>query len=490
MEGTLQRKKRRRHLEQPPADGRDEMNLAEFPIAALSDRLPADVKTLVFEDTIEDPRTREPVVRRLAISGSDRYGLPTALDDEIIVGLIQLTRRSGFESPTVYFSRYELIQTLGWSEEGKSYDRIETAINRWCGVTLYWDNAWWDKEEEAWVNVKFGIIDNALILDKVRYERKRKLGQVPLALSSFKWNEVIFRSFQAGNLKHLDMDLFRGLRSSVAKRLYRFLDKRFFHSDTWEFDLHRFAFEKIGLSRSYAKNAAKIREKLAPGIEELEASGYLEPLPPAERYVQLGRGVWKVVFVKRAAPKAVVEASVEPPLLAALRERGVGEKVARDLVQKFPPERISEKLELHDWLLARKDERIAKNPAGFLATAIRDDYPLPKGFETLAQRQSKARAKAERERAEFEERQAERLRLDKERAQRRACDEYLGTLGDNEKAQLEAEAIAQGAPDLVASYQRSQQLGGKFASYNLRELVYDYVVRTRLASGGAATGRD
>ena len=37
--------------------GRDEMNLAEFPLATLADRVPQGCKTLVFEDRIWD---REP----------------------------------------------------------------------------------------------------------------------------------------------------------------------------------------------------------------------------------------------------------------------------------------------------------------------------------------------------------------------------------------------------------------------------------------------
>ena len=34
--------------------GRDEMNLAEFPLATLADRAPRGCKTLVFEDRIWD----------------------------------------------------------------------------------------------------------------------------------------------------------------------------------------------------------------------------------------------------------------------------------------------------------------------------------------------------------------------------------------------------------------------------------------------------
>src|SRR4051794_10522543 len=51
----------------PSTDGRDEMNLAEYPIALLADRAPKDVKTLVYKDKDQT----------LTITGSDLLGLPT-----------------------------------------------------------------------------------------------------------------------------------------------------------------------------------------------------------------------------------------------------------------------------------------------------------------------------------------------------------------------------------------------------------------------------
>src|SRR5579883_2402128 len=89
------------------AGWKDELNLAEFPIAALTDRVPDGQTTLVFEDKLER-RDNAPIVRRLTIMGTHKHGLPTSLDDEVLVGLIQLTkRRSNFTDPRVQFSRYE-----------------------------------------------------------------------------------------------------------------------------------------------------------------------------------------------------------------------------------------------------------------------------------------------------------------------------------------------------------------------------------------------
>ena len=78
-------------------DGRDELNLAEFPLSAIADRLDPSQKTLAFEDRIWDANRGEMVTRQLTITASDQYGLPTALDDEVILGLVQLSKLRDFE---------------------------------------------------------------------------------------------------------------------------------------------------------------------------------------------------------------------------------------------------------------------------------------------------------------------------------------------------------------------------------------------------------
>src|SRR4051812_43990386 len=106
--------------------GRDEMNLAEFPITLLTDRAPQAQKTLVFEG-------RE---GKLTVIGSEAYGLPTALDADVIVGLIQLTKQANdFTSRTVPFSRYGLLRVLGWSNRGENYRRALQCLVCWRAGT-------------------------------------------------------------------------------------------------------------------------------------------------------------------------------------------------------------------------------------------------------------------------------------------------------------------------------------------------------------------
>jgi hypothetical protein len=423
------------------------MNFAEFPIALLSDRAPDGQNTLVYQDTVRDRGTGQPVVRRLTIRGADGLGLPTALDADVLLGLIQLTKqRNDFTSRRVHFSRYEVIKFLDWPDKGSSYKRVKESFDRWMGVYLSYEKAWWDNRRKSWVDEKFHIIDNVTL-----YEREalpRRVEQPALPFSSFVWNEVVFRSFQDGYIKRLDIDFFLGLSSATAKQMYRFLDKHFHHNHRLEYDLADFAFEHVGLSRKY--HTGKIKEKLAPAISELEAKQFLEPLPPSERYRQVRRGEWRIVLVRHSSQRTreLPAAQVEPPRISplekALTDRGITPAVAAELVAAYPAERITAQLEVFDSLVSMKDRRVSKNPAGFLVKSIQNDFHKPRDIETPSEKQRKAEAKEEaKRRAAEQQARAEAEEQARREAERAPILAYWNALTAAEQKALEAEAISQ-----------------------------------------------
>ena len=407
-------------IEEAPASSdagwKDELNLAEFPIAALTDRVPDGQTTLVFEDRLE-LRDSPPIIRRLTIMGTHKHGLPTSLDDEVLVGLIQLTkRRSNFTDARVPFSRYELIELLGWPQSGQSYRRIEEALHRWVGVVLMYENAWWDNTAKSWVDEQFHVLDNVTLYDRERWRKSSaragksgkgssKTDKPPLPLSSFKWNDVMFQSFQSGNLKQLDLELYLKLRLPTTKRMYRFLDKRFYRRMRLDFDLRTLACEHIGLSRSYAPT--ELKRRLKPALEELEQLGFLEVLEPEERYSYVKRGTWRIILIRGrhggGGPVVDEEEAEGPPsdLVDGLRSRGVTAKAAAELVAEHPASRIQTKIEVFDWLIRNGDKRVGKNPAGYLVASIRSDYQEPNDFRaSSAKDAAKKAARSDREESE------------------------------------------------------------------------------------------
>jgi len=456
----------------PCPEGRDEMNLAEFPLCALAHRLRPDQKTLQFEDRVWDERRRETVVRQLTITGADAYGLPTALDDEVLLGLIQLSRLQQFADRTVPFTRYRLIQLLGWRQESKSYERIEASLNRWTGVTLSYRNSWWNKARQCWVDEKFHVLDNVRL-----HHREPNVAAEPgeAVASVFVWNEVLFRSFQAGNLKSLDFDFFRELRSAIARRLYRFLDKRFFHRHRWEFDLRELACEHAGLSRGY--DTANLRRKLQPGIAELEQRGYLRACPPEDRFRKICCGEWRVVFQKADGKASPEPAPAEPPdrgCVAALVQRGVAPATARELGRSFPEPHLRTQLEVFDWLVAKHDPKVSRNPPGFLVGSIRDDYAPPKAFlAEVAQRQKHAEATARREQERGQGRARAAARAAQLQARAEAIRRFWETLTGAERTVAEREAL-----DLATGLQRRMlERGGSLGAATLRSLREGYALR-------------
>jgi plasmid replication initiation protein len=280
-------------------EGRDEFNLVEFPLTLLTDRAPRAQKTLEWEDEITDKATGLPVKRRVIVTGSDAYGLPTAIDNDVLFALIQLTKRANdFTSRDVRFSRYELLRLLNWGLEGKNYRRLDASFNRWLGTSIYF-SAWRDKETETWESHKFHVLDNVSLISPDNRRILRAKGQPELATSSFTWNKVVFRNLQAGFVCPVDLETYFRLRSAISKRMLRYLGKHFRlrQQRALTFDLRTFAFEKIGLSRSY-RDTGQIKKELQPALEELEGIGFLEPRSRPERYTRAAHGAWTIALVR------------------------------------------------------------------------------------------------------------------------------------------------------------------------------------------------
>jgi len=433
--------------------GRDELNLAEFPLAAICDRFLDGTKTVVFEDTVFDEETRRHLPRKLTVSGSDRFGLPTAKDDDVLLACVQLSSIGDFHSKEVHFSRYELLKLLRWPDETRYYRRLAVSLRRWKGLTVYSDRAFFDKSRRSWVNKDFGIFDNLYI-----YEKEEREGAAAPASSWFVWNEVMFDSFQSGYLKKLDWDLYCRLENPVAKRLYRFLDKRFYRSNEVRLDLHKLAFNKIRLSPNY--NTGQIKRALERGISELEQHWELRRMPRDKRF-QKGaeRGKWEAVFVRKR-PRKAKQNEVEQTEASAIElelelvRREIGPATARDLVAKHAESRIKTMIELHDFHNARGQER----GPGFLVSGIKskDPYVLPRGFK------AEQRARAEREKPK-RRRRTTPLQTDTAEQQKKSDSEFAAfwkSLGPDKQSEFEDAAVAAASRTLLDGYLRTKAVGG------------------------------
>jgi hypothetical protein len=457
---------------------RDELNFAEFPLASVSTSLPKGQKTLEFTDEIFDKARNERVTRKLTITASDKYGLPTAMDDEVILGLIQLTGKAEFSERKVHFTRYELLKLLDWTDDTRNYNRLEQSLNRWLGVTLYYDKSWWSKEEQSWVNEGFHILDHVQILDKERQRRGAKKGE-NTGKSSFVWNEVVFNSFQSGYLKQIDFEFYKGLESAVSKRMYRFLDKRFYHRQRLEFDLRTFACEHIGLSKNY--HNGELKRVLTPAIAELETQGFLKKLGLEERFVRRAKGEWTAVFV-REGKQATRSIETDPELVKALTERGVSRGSARTLVGGTEEGKIREKIALFDWLSAKKDARVQRSPAGFLYRSITEDFALPDDYRAAT---APKPTKKVQKLVPLQSQTPDSQSVSRLQAEREAIDRFWNSLGAAEQQRIEQELVRKAPPFIREQYLEGRQERGLLFQAVRQAMIDEYVRQVPREQGEA-----
>jgi len=371
--------------------GRDELNLAEFPLAALTERLPKGTKTLEFNDEITDKSSGKLIKREVTITGSDKYGLPKANDDEIITALIQLTRRQGFRSPTVEFSRYEIIDILGWKHTTYSYKRIEESLNRWLGVTLLYKNAWWLPKQKAWSPKEGFHIINNLKISKGTNRKDRE---------AFVWNDTVFSSFKDQNLKVLDLEVYNQLKNHLAKRLYRLIDKRFKWHPKVEFELSELLCKKFGMWKG--QPVAALKRHLTPAIDDLVSVGFIEELPKAERFKKQSKGKWGVIFTKQKDQSSddIIEVDNEfSEIHLKLRKHGISERMVVRLTSKYSPEHIIRKIDILEYLQENDKSKIKYVP-GYLLRSIEENYSPPSGWKPEEERAADSKEKDQKQSAQ------------------------------------------------------------------------------------------
>jgi hypothetical protein len=249
----------------------------------------------------------------------------------------------------------------------------------------------------------------------------------------------LYKSIQTGYIKNLDIQLYFGLESAIAKRLYRYLDKKRYGKRKFEISIFTLAEAHLGLAK--CKYASQIKEKLDPVHDDLIKAGFLksaEYAPTADglsekviyvfgKRAELTDGERKRLKIKEAKGKKAGEETPEEKVVKLLVDAGITELAARQMVRNYPLQKIETQIKALPF-------RKANNPAGMLVASINEDWALPNEYVKKvkkAKQDNVAKQKQEQEEAEKAER-------------RKKIEGYISSLSpcDMEKLTDEARELA------------------------------------------------
>jgi plasmid replication initiation protein len=360
--------------------GKDEMNLAEFPFALLAKRAGEGRKTI---EVIQEGRDADgrPVRQEWLVTGSDRFGLPLAADDEVYVALMKLLRDNQFAERTVRFTVAQLLRVMHSTTSKRDYERVAASLDRLSGVLIRSKNAFWDHAHRRYVTEAFHLLDSYRLAH----------GGSGRELSEVTFSEFLFGSIQAGYVKNLDVEFYFSLSTPLTRRYYRLLDKHRYRGHVYEVELRRLA-HKLPLHDEYE---SQLKRRLDPVHREFIERGFLaaadyRPGVGGETIVQLrfthsqrngipnGRESKSPAAVAGAIADTTPARPPEGPDesdRAVLRERlqaaGVSRTIAAQIVRRHSDEAITQQLA---YLPFVED---LKNPGGYLRLAIEHGYGPP-----------------------------------------------------------------------------------------------------------------
>ena len=284
------------------------------------------------------------------------------------------------------------------------------------------------------------------------------------------------------------------LKLPTAKRLYGFLDKRFYHSKRLSFDLRTLACEHVGMSRDY--KSSELKRKLSPAIAELVSIGFLQEVDDSQRYSKVGHGVYQVHFHRKSRETIGTlplsgnkgERSENRQLVKALTDHGLTASTARQFVEdpNIDNDHIRLQIEVLEWKIEDAHEDPPAKPGGYLRRAIVENYDPPKNFKPKADREaetkrileaSKRRQEENRRRTQAEQQQAAAAEHKKSEEWSR-IENYLAGLSEEEREICIDDAFANASGHFMMKYARkyrAKPTGGGIGEGAYREFVSTHV---------------
>jgi plasmid replication initiation protein len=420
--------------------GKDEMNLAEYPLSILTHRVPRDRKTYSFTQRITDHEGTL-VKQTWSVLGSDKYGLPTPYDDDVLIALLYCYKEQKPQGKQIHFSLYKLCQVMRKALSKREYDRMRDSLNRLTSTTIVATNCFYDNLAKSWVSEAFHLFDRY----KLYQERKGRAASPHL--SFVEMSEFFYRSVAVANyIKDLDLGIYYTLALPISKRLFRYLDKNRYKKRRYEETVMRMAY-KLPLTYAYP---SQVKQKLAPAHEELLRHGYLTRVT----YDVTREGEDKVAYEfaegeARMGGGSVVDDGAAGQLVLDFYTRLTG---TRDLAYAPAPKEMAL---ARDYLTTYGPERAAFVVRHALEAAKAVDFPmqtfggtknfLPHALATWEERAEAEEAKREADARSDEQRRREREEQARRRrlADRRAAlsDEVLATLKRRAEEALAAEGV-------------------------------------------------
>lgn len=416
------------------------------------------------------------------VSHNSRYGQPGPLAYKIDTLIInRRIEEASRPIPRIIRlgSLHDICQELGISE-GRNREKIKTALrqNAFAGITAKFRYRGIDGTER---NLEADFTRYSVVFTGEKLPDGRKANAVYIVL-----NEVFMQVINGAQTRPLDYDYLKEL-NPASQRLYEILSYQMYLAIRNGRRTARLSYAEFCTYAPLTRHEEweSVRSQMNKLHAPHKKSGYIASVEFEHVFDTNGKPDWIIlyepgekameeyrIFTKRGGPRTLriepydtssgfalpLDEPEEPepsPLEQELIARGISKRTAAELTNAYPASRIESQIERFDWLKAKEPKSIARNAGGFLAEAIRNDYPMPNGFETASVREERLARESLRKKEEMEQAlQARMARLRDMDLERKAFERWEA-MSPEERTTIEAAALAAIDDEIRRSYEKS-----------------------------------
>lgn len=376
-------------------------------------------------------------VLKWAVFPHPEWGTPAFFEKMVFYAFLSIIEDNGLESFLVPFLFRDVLRRMGISENGRNIKKVRNAIDKIKFTGVVSEGVFYNKEKRTKIYDHFSLFERIISKDE-EYEDpltgvKKTAETNFLVLGSW-----LYSNLKSGYIAKIDYHLFQKMKP-LEMRLYEFLLPNFYPIATGKSKDNFFKKSYSELCKFLPthpyKHESEIKREFVVHIEALIKKGILVDY---RIHRMNDKKDWTFYFYPslekqtKALPEPIrIEAGFTDERIVSLVERGISNKAAHKLVEKYP-NRIKQHIEQFDWLKKHNSKLLKDNPAGFLRKSIEDNFIPPENYVSREE-QLKIEARQARQRETEEQyRLAEKTRIETEKAQDAKVNEIISNLSEEE----------------------------------------------------------
>lgn len=345
---------------------------------------------------------------------SEVLGLPSTADRDKYMGfmklLMDLKLKTGLIQNPVRFSGYSLLKVLGQCDSGENYEALNSWGQRMADTTITSEQVIYSSARKRYMNKTVHVFRSFTRVGSSNLDNSDKVDTFEVELEDW-----LLENLNESFVVPEDFNMYRKLVRPTAKGIFVYLYLWFFASKGKEVEKDYSELCTLLNVRAY-EHVSKIRETMGLSLNDLVEIGYLKSWDIKSMSSKAG---YKLILTPGAGMKEVLSLTQrkqlafattlpdvslsEPCELAksALVEQGVSPAKANELVRKFEPLGLLDRIEYVACQIETDTSSRIKNPAGFLISFIEGEQQIPSLFKTKRQRQieDERRLKLEKQRS-------------------------------------------------------------------------------------------